>query len=68
MHECVRRFPTEKIDACSGEGKNICFGTGPMILMTWHSVLDVTHFYRDSFISTKVDFCPFCGLKAEEEI
>ena len=31
-HSCVVKFETKKIDDCSGEAYNVCYGDGPMCL------------------------------------
>lgn len=63
-HECIRSFKTEKFDDCTGIGKNKCHGTNPMILEVWFIDKDGTETFFDNWISTEVDFCPFCGLKS----
>jgi hypothetical protein len=67
-HECKKHFLTRKIDECSGEGYNRCFGFGPMVLEVWFADKDGTESYYDEWIQVKVDFCPFCGLKSKEDL
>ncbi len=64
-HCCRRVFTTRKIDACSGQGSNTCFGISPMELHIWFEDQDGTECYFDNWIELTVDFCPFCGLKSE---
>ena len=66
IHNCVEEFETRKIDDCSGKAYNRCYGTNPMHLEIWYQDTDGTECYFDNWTETKVNFCPFCGLKAEE--
>ena len=63
MHECKRTFKTEKIDECSGEGYNRCFGDSELTLKLWYAAKDGTDCYYDDWIQEKVDFCPYCGYQ-----
>jgi len=64
-HECIRSFKTRKIDECSGEAYNRCHGIEPMIFEIWFQDKDGTESYFDNWIEKEVNFCPYCGLKAE---
>ncbi len=63
-HECIEKFETKKYDHCSGEGYNKCSGTDPMMLEIWYLDTDGQEFLCDGWTETKVNFCPFCGVKA----
>lgn len=67
-HHCIKTFPTYKIDDCSGEGSNECKGVNPMILSLYCQSQDGQESYYDDSIELEVNFCPFCGLKAENDI
>lgn len=64
-HECIRTFPTRKIDDCSGIGTNKCTGTNPMVLEIWFEAQDGTECYHDNWMVVECNFCPFCGLKSD---
>lgn len=64
-HNCVEEFETREIDYCSGKGYNRCYGINPMLLEIWYRDQSCEE-YCDNWTETKVNFCPFCGLKAEE--
>lgn len=66
-HECIERFETRKIDNCSGEGYNRCYGIAPMMLEIWFMDQDGTEEHFDNWQEIEVNFCPFCGLKAEKK-
>ena len=66
-HLCIREFPTEKIDYCSGLGWNKCYGTKPMTLEVWFQDKNGLEEYEDNWMEIEVNFCPFCGLKSEEK-
>jgi len=65
MHECSETFETQKIDDCFGKGENRCFGNGPMYLRMWYMDTDGQENHYDNWAEMEVNFCPFCGLKAE---
>ena len=65
IHECIEKFATEKIDNCSGEAYNMCEGIKPMLLSIWFKDTDGIEEYCDNWTLTKVNFCPFCGIKSE---
>lgn len=64
-HSCVVKFETKKIDDCSGEAYNVCYGDGPMCLEVWFQDKDGTERYFDNWMKIDVNYCPFCGLKSE---
>jgi hypothetical protein len=63
-HECIKRFPTRKIDNCSGEGYNKCVGDDPMVLEVWYMGQDGLEDYCDEWVAIEVKFCPFCGKES----
>lgn len=63
-HLCTHIFETTKIDHCSGQGCNRCYGTSPMILEIWFEGQNGLEEYVDDCTVTEVNFCPFCGLKS----
>lgn len=65
-HECLEKFPTRKIDDCSGEGFNKCYGTSEMKLDVWVESKDGHENYYDDWITLNVNYCPFCGLKSKK--
>ena len=65
IHECIEKFETRKIDNCSGEGYNRCFGVNPMSIEIWYCGQDGIEDYVDEWASMKAKYCPFCGLKSE---
>ncbi len=69
-HKCFREFPTTKIDECCGTGSNTCEGIDDMTLDVWFKDQDGTECYLDNWMSLEVNYCPFCGMKANryEEI
>ncbi len=67
-HECKKVFVTRKIDECTGEGYNRCYGIGPMILEVWFEDRDGTECYCDDWMQVLVEYCPFCGLKAKNDV
>jgi hypothetical protein len=66
-HECVRTFKTEKIDNCSGNAFHRCYGIEPMYLEVYNQGKDGQEMYVDEWNEISVNFCPYCGLKAERE-
>jgi hypothetical protein len=64
-HRCFESFPTQKIDECKGDGTNMCIGIDPMVLSLWTMGKDGQECYYDDFVSAFVNYCPFCGLKAQ---
>ncbi len=38
-----------------------------MILDVWYQDKDGTECYYDNSMTIKVNYCPFCGLKAEND-
>lgn len=60
-HECKHIFATTKIDDCSGEGSNRCYGINPMILEIWFQDQDGTECFFDNWSVLEVNYCPFCG-------
>lgn len=65
MHECKRTFKTEKIDNCSGEGFNRCFGDTTLVFEMWYQSQDGTETFYDDWVQEKVNFCPYCGYQPE---
>lgn len=67
LHSCIVEFETRKIDECSGKGYNRCSGHNPMILVVWYQDKDGIEEYFDNWAELQVNYCPFCGLKSENE-
>ena len=67
-HECIYKFETEKIDDCSGEGYNICYGLSPMTLEVWFCDTDGHEERCDNWKEIKVNFCPYCGMEEKSGV
>jgi len=65
-HECIERFKTKKIDFCTGEGWNKCYGINPMVLEVWFMDTYGTEMHEDNWIKINVDYYPFCGVKGNK--
>lgn len=63
-HECIRNLKTEKIEGCSAEAYNRCYGKSAMIFEAWFQHIDALEEKSNNWITTRVNFCPYCGLKA----
>lgn len=63
-HECIVKSECMKIDNCSGESVDRCYGTGPIILELHFMDKDGLESYCDNWTVREVNYCPFCGLSA----
>lgn len=64
-HYCLNEFEAKKIDNRKSIAFNRCYGIKNMFLEIWYQGKDGLEDYCDEWTNTKVNFCPFCGLKSE---